>query len=206
VEPPLNFRLTIALVAAFVLLAGGVWYGELRNPATPTPPAGQATVFDLNSQDVTKMEVEAEGKRTVLERSADNVWRLTEPQPGEADNTTVDSAASRFAKLNANRKIDAPGALGDYGLANPTTKVRLTTRDGKVNELQIGAQTVDKSAYYAKLPGADAVYIVSSFTIGDVTKWAAEPPRPRPTPTAFALPSAQPGGAGTPGTPTVVGP
>lgn len=203
----MNFRLTQALVVVFVLLAGGVWYTELRNgPATPTPPAGQATVLDLNSQDVTKMEVDVGSQRTALERGSDGVWRVTEPQPGEADNTTVDSAASRLAKLIASRKIESPGSLGDYGLANPTTKLRLTTKDGTVNEVQIGAQTPDKSAYYVKKANADTVYVVSSFTIGDVTNWAATPPRPRPTPTPAPVPSAPAGGPNVPGTPTAVGP
>lgn len=202
----MNFRLTQALVVVFILLAGGVWYTELRNgPATPTPPAGQATVLDLNSQDVTKIEVEVQGQHTTLERGSDNVWRLTAPQAGEADNTTVDSAASRLAKLIATRKIDG-AALGDYGLSNPTTKLRLTTRDGAVNELQIGAQTPDKSSYYVKKADADTVYVVSSFTIGDVTTWATTPPKPRPTATAAAAPPAPIGGPGTAGTPTVIGP
>jgi hypothetical protein len=182
----LNFRLTAGLVVVFALLAGGVWYTELRGgPRTPTPPAGQAVMFDWNATDMTKMEVEADGKRTVVERGGDNVWRLTEPQPGEADNTIVDSAAGRMAKLIATRKLDNPGNLADYGLNAPTTKIGLTTRDGASAQLLIGAQTPDKNAYYVKKASEDPVYVVSTFTIADLTKWASEPPRPRPTPTAL---------------------
>lgn len=178
----MNFRFTLAVVAVFVLLAGGVWYTELRGgPRTPTPPAGHVTVFELNSQDVTKIEVDADGKKTVVERGSDNVWRLTEPQAGEADNTTVDSAANRLAKLIATRKIDSPSSLADYGLSKPAITLRLTARDGAVNELQIGAQTPDRNAYYVKKPSADTVYVVSSFVVGDLTRWTTEPPRPRPT-------------------------
>jgi hypothetical protein len=182
----LNFRLTIVLVAVFALMAGAVWYTELRGgPRTPTPPAGQAAMLDLNSQDVTRIEVEAQGKRAVVERGSDNVWRLVEPQAGEADNTTVDSAASRLAKLNATRKLDSPGNLADYGLDNPSTKLRLTVRDGATHEILIGAQTPDRNSYYTKKANEEAVYVVSSFTVGDVTRWTNEPPRPRPTPTAL---------------------
>jgi hypothetical protein len=196
----LNYRLTVGLVVVFALLAAGVWYTELRGgPRTPTPPAGQAVMFDWNITDLTKMEVEADGKRTVVERGSDNVWRLTEPQPGEADNTIVDSAAGRMAKLIATRKVDNPGNLADYGLNDPKTKIGLTTRDGGGAQLLIGAQTPDRNAYYVKKADGEPIYVVSTFTIADLTRWASEPPRPRPTPTQLPIPpapSASPTGTG----------
>jgi len=133
------------------------------------------------------MEVEAEGKRAIVERGTDNVWRLAEPQPGEADNITVDSAVSRFAKLNATRKLEGV-SLADYGLNAPTIKIRLGMKDGSTNELDAGAKTPDNSSYYAKKADAEAVYVVSSFTISDVTKWTTEPPKPKPTPPPLPVP------------------
>ena len=190
----MNFRLTLALVAVFVVLGGVVWYTDLRNgtpgPATPT---GQASVLTLDAAQVAKLEVEDQGKRAVVQRGDDNVWRLTEPQAGEADNTTVNSSVAQLAKLNASRKLDSPGSLGDYGLASPTTKVRLTTKDGASSEVDVGAKTPDSSAYYVKLAGQDPVYVVSAFTIGDVTKWTTDPPKPRPSPTPLAPPPAPAG-------------
>jgi len=195
----LNFRFTLAMVAVLVVLGGVVWYTELRNGPAPAPtPNGQATVLDLNSADVTKFEVDAGSAKAVVERGSDNVWRLTAPQPGEADNTTVDSTVSRLAKLNATRKLDSPGNLGDYGLASPTTKLMLTTKDGNTSELDLGAKTPDSSSYYVKLPSQDAVYVVSSFAIGDVTTWPTTPPKPKPT--ATPLPSTPP----TPGSPVPI--
>jgi hypothetical protein len=196
----LNFRLTTVLVAVFAIMAAGVWYVELRGgPRTPTPLPGQAQMLDLKNEDLTRIEIEAEGKRAVVERGTDNVWRLVEPQAGEADNTTVDSAATRFAKLNASRKIENPGNLADYGLTTPTSRMRITSRDGAAHEILIGAQTPDRSAFYTKKANDEAVYVVSSFNMGDVTRWPNEPPRPRPTPTP--LPTLPP----PPSSPTATG-
>lgn len=197
----MNFRLTVALVTVFALMAAGVWYVELRGgPRTPTPLPGTAQMLDLTNETVTRIEVETEGKRSVVERGTDDVWRLAEPQPGEADNTTVDSTASRIAKLNASRKIDTPGSLGDYGLEDPATTLRVTARDGTVHEILVGAQTPDRSAYYTKKANEDAVYVVSSFNMGDLPRWPSEPPRPRPTPTpppTIPAPAASPTGTGS---------
>jgi hypothetical protein len=181
----LNFRLTLVLLAAFAILGGGVWYSELRVPKQPSTPTGQATVFDLKSEDATRIEVEADGKRAIVERGADNVWRLAEPLAGEADNVQVESAVGRLTRLSATRKLDAAANLADYGLANPTTKVRLTFKDGAAYELLVGAKTPDNSSFYLKRSDAPDVYVVSAFTIADLTKWTTEPPKPRPTPTAL---------------------
>lgn len=198
----MNFRLTLTMVAVFVVLAGAVWYTELRNgPPPPATPTGQASVLNLDSANITKIEVEDQGKRAAVQRGDDNVWRLTEPQPGEADNTTVNSTASQLAKLNATRKLESPGNLGDYGLANPSTKLRLTTKDGGSSEIDVGAKTPDSSAYYVKLAGQDPVYVVSAFTISGVTKWTTDPPKPRPTATpipASPSPATSPTAAGSP--------
>jgi hypothetical protein len=188
----MQFRVTAALVAVFVLLAGAVSYFGLTEPAPSTTPTVQSTVFDLPAADVTRVTVTEAGMRAAVERTGDGAWQIVAPTPEPADSGRVDDTAGRLAKLTATRKLEGAGDLAAYGLAEPTTQIALTMKDGTTRELLVGSQTPDRSAYYVKSSDAAAVYVVSTFTVGDLTRWLTEPPRPRPTPTAMPLPTTAP--------------
>jgi hypothetical protein len=193
-----NARLTAALVGVFVVLAGAVWWFELRNPpAAATPAAGQAPVFDLKAEEVSRVEVVEAGKTAAVERTADG-WRLVEPAADQADDRRIDSAVGQVAKLNATRKLEDASDLASYGLSSPTSRLLLNMRDGSSQELLIGSKTPDQASYYVKRGDSPAIFVTATFALGDLMRWPTDPPRPRPTPTAAPAPAQPPAPAPKP--------
>jgi hypothetical protein len=194
-----NPRVTAALVAVFVVLAGAVWWLELRSPQEAAKPAaGQAPVFDLKPEDVSRVEVVDAGKTVAAERTEAG-WRLVEPAGDEADARRIDSAVVQVAKLSATRKLEDASDLASYGLSSPTSRLLLAMKDGSTQELLIGSKTPDQSSYYVKRADSPAVFVTATFALGDLLRWPVEPPRPPPTPPAAAQPPLPPPPAAKPG-------
>jgi hypothetical protein len=190
----MQFRVTAALVAVFAILAASVAYFDLGGPApSGTPTVAPSVVLDVPLTMVTYAEVTEAGKTAAVARKDETTWEIVSPSTEPADNRRVEDALGRVAKINATRKIDEPGDLSAYGLAQPTIRVELRL-SGSTRELLVGNKTPDNSSYYVKTPEDGAVYVVSSFAIGELTRWLSEPPRPRPSPTAIAKPTAASGG------------
>jgi hypothetical protein len=183
-----NPRLTAALVALFVVLAGAVWWLELRSPAPAAKPAGQAPVFDLKPDDVSRIEVDDSGKTVAVER-VEGGWRLVQPA-GEADAARVEGAVGQVAKLNATRKLEDASDLASYGLSSPTSRLLLGMKDGSSQELLIGSKTPDQASYYVKRGDSPAIFVTATFALGDLMRWPTDPPRPRATPTPPPQPPA----------------
>ncbi|HEY3111008.1 MAG TPA: DUF4340 domain-containing protein [Chloroflexota bacterium] len=192
----MNPRLTAGLVALFVVLAAAVWWLELRSPEAAVKPAGQAPVFDLKPDDVSRIEVDDSGKTVTAERT-EGGWRLVQPA-GEADAARVEGAVGQVAKLNATRKLEDASDPASYGLSSPTSRLLLGMKDGSSQELLIGSKTPDQASYYVKRADSPAIFVTATFALGDLMRWPSDPPRPRPSPTPGALPSQPPPPAAKP--------
>jgi Domain of unknown function (DUF4340) len=194
-----NARLTAAMVALFAVLAGAVWWLELRSPAAvaSTTP-GQAPVFDLKADDVSRVEVVDAGKTAAVERTGDG-WRLVAPATDEADASRIDSAVGQVAKLSATRKLEDASDLASYGLSSPTSRLLLNMKDGSSQELLIGSKTPDQASYYVKRADSPAIFVTATFALGDLMRWPTDPPRPRPTPAALPGTPAPPLATAKPG-------
>jgi hypothetical protein len=182
-------RGTAALVAVFAILAGAVWWFELRgNPGgAQATPQGQAPVFDLKLEDVARVEV-VDGPTTIaVERNGDGAWRLVQPPSEDADLRRIDAAVGQVAKLNANRKLEDATDLASYGLVNPPTHLLLKMKDGSSQELLVGSKTPDSASYYVKRGDSPAIFVASTFALSDLMRWPVDPPKPRPTPTPLPL-------------------
>jgi hypothetical protein len=187
----MNSRPTAILVVLFCLLAGAVWFFELRTPATAKTDPGQSPVFDLKAEDVTRVEVTDQGKTAAVERT-DDKWRLVQPSTDEGDSRRIDDTIGRIAKLTANRKLDDASDLAGYGLVDPSTRLEIKMKDGSSQELLIGSKTPDQSAYYVKRGDSPAVFVAPSFSLSDAIRWPSDPPKPRPTATPLPLSPAPP--------------
>lgn len=190
----MNFRLTIGLLIVLVALAGTVYFVE-SNPATPTPAAKTAPVLTFLSNEVTALEVNGEGKTVLVARGDENRWLLRKPEEASADQIRVDSLVSRLGNLTATRTVDAPSGLAEFGLEKPAVEAKVTLKSGQTSSLLLGERTPDKTSYYAKLPGAQTVYLIPVAVGGDLARLLADPPKATPTP---AAPTVVPGSIGTP--------
>jgi hypothetical protein len=195
----MNPRVTLLLVivlAGLALVVFGLNQGE---PASVGPtPIPQPTILTLDSQTVTRVTVEANGKTTTLEKGADGKWLLN---GGPADDMRVQSFVSRVSNLRGSSQVENPGTdLAAYGLDTPSARSTVARNDGAQTVLLLGATTPVGTGYYLKLEGSDAVFVVPSQFGDDVKEMAENPPVPLPTPTPRPTLIATP--APLPATPT----
>jgi len=191
----MQFRVTAALVALFAILAASVTYFDLATPVpSGTPTVAPTTVLDVPLADVAHAQVVDAGKTAAVSRKDESTWEIVAPSSEPADNRRVEDAVGRIAKLNATRKLDDPGDLSVFGLAQPPIELELRLKDGSTRKLLVGSRTPDNSSYYVKTAEAGTVYVVSSFAVSEMTRWVTDPPRPRPTPTAMPSATSKPAG------------
>ncbi len=181
------------LLLLFAVLAAGVWWFELREPPKPAASTTSIPISDVKPEDVMRIEVVDAGKTVVVERT-ENGWRLTAPDVSEADTLRVGDLLNRLGRANATRKLDNVGELGQYGLAQPASRVTLTRRDATVTTLLVGGKSPDGASTYVKLQESADVLVAPSFVVSDLARIVSDPPKLRPTPTALSAPTTPVGG------------
>ena len=76
-------------------------------------------VTTFAADDVQKMEITRDGRKSVLVRRQDNTWQLAEPVEAAADRDAVQSIMADLSNLRA-RKVVSRGDGAEYGLAEPS--------------------------------------------------------------------------------------
>ena len=167
---------TLLILALLVAgLISFVWFFERDLPSSDERAVRANRLLRVEEDDVTGLTIEANGKRTRLERmgapgaDGDNTgWRLVEPLDFRADETAVDSLVRRLVALEKERTLeDLDPATA--GLGTPRGEVRLTTGSGE-HHLQIGDEVPASSTMLARLGDATAVYVISSGIWSDLSK------------------------------------
>ena len=190
----MKWRNTILVLIVFALLAGYVYFFEMRKkePET-TPEEEEKIVFQIPQDDVVELIVESdEGKRTRLVKEGEEPWKMVEPAEEEADTRRVDAMVFRFVRLKANGFFTATAeSLADYGLGVPKLTAKAVLKDKSEKALLVGNKTPNKANYYMmKKDVLDRIYLVESTFGDDLWRLITEPPKkPTPTPTATITPT-----------------
>jgi hypothetical protein len=167
------------LIAAVVLAAlSGVLYWSNRHPASEstakasidTPPK----ILSLKQEDISKIQIKKKGGEELdLAKGDAGKWQITAPKPLGADQEAVSSLLSTVSSLNADRLVEDKAAdLGQYGLAQPSVELDVTTKDGKPQKLLFGDDTPAGSALFAKLEGDPRVFTIANYNKTGIDKTA----------------------------------
>lgn len=176
----MSTKTTLVLLALLILVAGVVYFIELRKPsggaATPAPSDTQA-LLDVSSPAISGITVHdvLSGTQVSATRDVSGTWWLMD-RPGQlADPASFNSMASRLAYISAQRVLTPTGSLSEYGLVTPTLSVEVGTTSG-VLSFMVGDATPSKGAYYAQKPGDLRVYLIDAGLVDDLRNFADEPP------------------------------
>jgi len=205
-------RPTIAVVAVFLLMAGGVWAFNVTNPPAPTDPT--VYVLEVKDTDVQRLDVRTSAGTVAFERNEPFGWKFAD-SGDQADLSRVGSVVNRLAKLRSSAKVlDNATDLSPYGLNPPADTATLTMKDGTMQRVLVGGKTVNDAAYYAIVEGRTQLHTINTLVVGDLEKLVSDPPVPTPTPdpnapptpTPTATPTPTPGPTRTPvpGAPTIL--
>jgi len=189
-------RSTIALVAVFLLMAGGAWALYASNPPTPTDTT--VYVLEVKDTDVQRLNVTTGAGSVAFERNEPFGWKFAD-SGDQADLSRVGSVVNRLAKLRSQAKVlDNATDLSPYGLNPPANRATLTLKDGTAYSVLVGGKTVNDAAYYTIVDGRTQLHTVNTLIVGDLEKLVSNPPVPTPTPDPNASPTPTPVATATP--------
>lgn len=162
--------LSIAAVV-LVALSGVVYWSNRQKPKEPEAAKDAAPkILTLNEADIQKIEIKKKDQDVVVQRKPGG-WELTSPQTLRADADAVGSMLNTLASLTSDRLVeDKPADLGQYGLAQPTTQVAVTSKDGKTHTVLLGDDAPTGGSTFVKLAGDPRVFTVPSYTKTNLDK------------------------------------
>lgn len=180
--------LPVALLAALVIAGGLAWWFEGRFETPPSEAAKQ--LIPYKAEDVQTIEVTTADGRAEFSRGPDGKMALGGPPPTPtpppdpsappapvtlSPGARVESIVTQLASLRTDRTIQVEaGRAEEFGLANPTTTLRVTPKSGAPRTLQVGALNPDKTAYYVRRDPPNDTVLVSRYSLDDLLKVADE--------------------------------
>lgn len=192
-----RWRTTLIVVGVFAaLLLYVVLFEARREPpaeqgAQPSPTP--ASVLDVDTDDVRALHIAAGDRSLSLIQQDDGDWAVVPPGTGAASGAAAEAvpaetsiywSVDEILRLQARRIVaeEATG-LAEYGLDGPAMTVTIEMAGGAGEQLLIGRETPDGTAYYLQRAGDLRLYIVDHYKIQTLYDWLADPPyAPTPTP------------------------
>lgn len=163
----MKIRGLLAATAVFAILAGVLYWSDHRKSgADAAKPSGDSApvILKLDENSITKLELKRKDAPPIQLTNTGSDWKITEPKPFAADQSTVSSLLSTVASLESERLVDEKSSdLRRYGLQQPSLELDVTEKDGKMQCLLLGDDTPAGSAVYAALAGDPRVFTVASY-------------------------------------------
>lgn len=165
------------LIAAAVVLAalcGALYWSNRHNPEETSKTLAETSpkVLTLNETNVAKVAIKKKDQdQVVVAKDNAGKWQITAPKALGADQDAVSGVVSTLSSLNAERLIEEKSEnLKPYGLEQPTLEVAVTQKDGKTQQLKMGADTPTGSAVYARLEGDPRIFTLASYVKTSIDK------------------------------------
>lgn len=158
-----------------------------RSDVPPTPTESpQLFDWPVESNIVAISMTDDRGHFIKASLDQEGAWVVEIPADCRLESDVIANALSQLNNLKVLVAMEAPPALVDVGLLNPTYRLTLTLDDGTLFRLAIGSVVPTGTGYYVQVNN-DPVVVVSKFfidSIFDLVKTACA------TPTIEAMPSA----------------
>ena len=182
-----RWRTTLIVLGVFAALLLYVILFEARRepPAEPgaRPSPTPASVLDVAVDDVRALHIAA-GDRTLSLVRQDGKWAILPPGTASGASseatlagTSIYWSIDEILRLQARRIIAEEATdLAQYGLDAPALTVTIEIAGGASEQLLVGRETPDGTAYYLQRAGDPRLYIVDHYKIQTLYGWLAEPP------------------------------
>jgi hypothetical protein len=163
---------TIILVVVLAGLVGYIYFVDRGRP--PSGTETKAKAFDVSPENIEEVVVKNAAGETTRVRRIDANWKIVEPQDVDADAAAVASVTSGVAGLEVQRVVDEnPTDVKQYGLDPPRMDVSFRVKDQKeFQQLLVGEKTPTGGDLYARKPGENRVFLISSFLDATFNKTA----------------------------------
>lgn len=157
----------IALFAVFVVLvvcylALKMWNQKTEEEEQTKIEAQQIYLTDTDVSEITSFGY-SNGETEMSFVKEEDTWYYEDDREKNLKQGTIESMLGEIAKISADRKLEEPDELSDYGLEEAVYTLWYTTDDGKTTTILVGDMA--GSYYYAMEKGKDAVYTISGSCI-----------------------------------------
>jgi hypothetical protein len=163
----MKIRGLLVATGVFAILAGVLYWSDHRKPSAQaaTPDAEVApTILKLDQGSIIKLELKKKDAPPILLTKTGSDWKITDPKPLVADQTTVSSMLSTISSLNADRLVEEKSAdLQRYGLSSPTLELDVTEKDNKTQRLLLGDDTPTRGGVYVAIAGDPRVFTLATY-------------------------------------------
>ena len=170
----MNFRTTLILIvllaaaglALFFTRDKGTATAPIADDANPTSVDAGAKLTDLDSKDVTRINVT--GATTFTAEKTGTDWHLTAPFAAPADTFEVDALIREITDAKTHGQVDPSDATG---LSSPKYHVTLSTA-AKTLTLAVGANSAVGDSLYVQLDGQSKADIIPASLADKLSKGA----------------------------------
>lgn len=175
-----------ALIAGIVVLALLlVFYIVLHNSSkkdSGDTEESTETAFEIDVNDLSQAVFKT-GDTDYTFTKTDDTWKYDADETFPLDQSAFEEIINKFEKIAADRILEEPEDIGEYGLDSPAVTVNLKDKDGNEQTLQFGdTNSVTSSSYMTVNEDNKKVYMVSStivtalqFNISDLAEKEAFP-------------------------------
>jgi hypothetical protein len=165
----------LAAVVVLTAIVGGIYWTNKHKADEAKKPAASATespkVLSIPEDQFKEVKIAKTGSEPTVVARESGKWMLVLPKALPADQDAVTSLVSTLSSLNADRVVDEkPTDLAQFGLATPKEQIVITKKDGKTQTLDVGDDSPVGSGAFAKLEGAQQVYVIPSYTKSNFDK------------------------------------
>jgi hypothetical protein len=120
------------------------------------------SLVDIKADDVVGLEIKSGTVELLLEKSGED-WKAKRPPKLEVDSAKVKPIASAFTALKAASFAESTDAK-TTGLAKPTGRVIVRTKDRKAVTLVIGTLK-DNTDYFVQVAGRPDIYMLKKYSV-----------------------------------------
>jgi hypothetical protein len=110
-----------------------------------------------------------------LTRGQGNLWTVSLPTPGAADQSLAGAAETQLGALQVVTELGTVPSLSDFGLTFPAYTIKLGFANGVEHKIELGNLTPTSSGYYVQLDDGQ-VYVVSQYSLDAVLTLIDNPP------------------------------
>lgn len=158
-----------ALIAGIIILALLlVFYLVLHNSSkedSQDTEKTSETAFETTVEDISEAVFKS-GENEYKFTKSDDIWKYNGEENFPLDQSAFEEIISKFEKIAADRVLEKPDNISEYGLDDPTVTVSLKDKDGKEQTLQFGdTNSVTSSSYMTLNKDNEKVYMVSSTIV-----------------------------------------
>ena len=159
---------TTGVLLLVALALGALVQLELESGAPTDPDSRDRSVFALEADEITEIELSTTDERVARLRREEGAWVLVSPVAFPADTFAVEGLATALATLVSEGPFESPGPVEEYGLQDGVAREVAFEAGGGRWVLRLGRDAPVGSRRYLGL--ADGVHTAPRFAVNALDK------------------------------------